>query len=64
MMSSLKGLSMQHTITWTILITKEIINMIIVIVYVFIVSAWIYIEAKNAISIDKDGNIINKSKNK
>jgi hypothetical protein len=38
--------------------------MIIVIVYVFIVSAWIYIEAKNAISIDKDGNIINKSKNK
>lgn len=38
--------------------------MIIVIVYVFIVSTWIYIEAKNAISIDKDGNIINKSKNK
>jgi hypothetical protein len=64
MMNSLKGLSMQHIITWTILITKEIINMIIVIVYVFIVSTWIYIEAKNAISIDKDGNIINKSKNK
>lgn len=38
--------------------------MVAIIIYISIVSIWIYIEARNAILIDKDGNVINKLKNK